>query len=61
INGETMVVSGYPPLTVSYKKLLKKIGHIFSDPLLYQSDSAFKNAYFFRLTQNPYKSMPQLS
>ena len=61
IAGETIIVSAYSPLSVSYKKLLKRIGHVSTEPLLHHLGSALENAYFFRLTQNPYKSMPQLS
>ncbi|MBY0461910.1 MAG: hypothetical protein K2Q34_01855, partial [Alphaproteobacteria bacterium] len=34
IAGETVVVTGYPPLYVSYKKLLKRIGRIDLSPIL---------------------------
>jgi N-acyl-L-homoserine lactone synthetase len=52
IDSETVVVSGYPPLTVSYKKLLKKIGHTSFEPLLNHLDPTIRNAYFFRLSQD---------
>ena len=34
IEGEAVIVSGYPPLNVSYKKLLKKIGYTDLSPIL---------------------------
>ncbi|NBT85140.1 MAG: GNAT family N-acetyltransferase [Alphaproteobacteria bacterium] len=61
ISGETVVISGYPPLNVSYKKLLKKIKWTSSEPLLRYLDPALKNTYFFKINQDKYRSMSGLS
>lgn len=55
IEGESVVVSGYPPLNVSYKRLLRRIGHTSNEPLLHHLGTAFQSAYFLESSQNQYK------
>jgi len=45
INGETIIVSGYSPLRVPYKKLLRRIGHTGSNRLLNPVGSPFETSY----------------
>jgi len=56
-----LTVSAYPPLNVSYKKLLKKIGYTATEPLLCYLNPELQNTYLFGFHAKQFRTTSQLT